>query len=87
VLIGETTRGGAHPTDVFPITASFEITVPVARSVNPVTGGNWEGTGVEPDVAVAAAESFDVAYRLALQHVLAGATAPAVLAEARTALG
>jgi C-terminal processing protease CtpA/Prc len=87
VLVGETTRGGAHPTEVFPITPTFEITVPVARSVNPITGGNWEGTGVEPDVAVPAPEAFDVAYRQALQHVLASATSPNVLAEARSALG
>lgn len=87
ILVGETTRGGAHPTEGFPITPTFEITVPVARSVNPVTGGNWEGTGVEPDVAVPAQEAFDVAYRKALQHVLASVTAPAVLAEARSALG
>jgi C-terminal processing protease CtpA/Prc len=85
-LVGETTKGGAHPTDAFPITPTFEITVPVARAVNPVTGTNWEGTGVEPDVAVAAREAFDVAYRMALQHVLASATAPAILAEARSAL-
>ena len=46
VLIGQTTRGGAHPTDSFPITDTFEITVPTARSINPVTGTNWEGVGV-----------------------------------------
>jgi C-terminal processing protease CtpA/Prc len=86
-LIGETTRGGAHPTEIFPITPTFEITVPVARSVNPITGGNWEGTGVEPDMAVPAAEAFDVAYREALRHVLTTSAAPAVLAEARAALG
>ena len=63
------------------------MTVPIARSVNPVTGGNWEGTGVEPDVAVPAAEAFDVAYREALRHVLSASTSPAVLAEARAALG
>ncbi len=85
-LIGETTRGGAHPTDVFPITPTIEITVPVARSVNPVTGTNWEGTGVEPDIAVPAGEAFDVAYRAALEHVLTVDTSPAVLAEARAAL-
>ncbi|WP_433064837.1 S41 family peptidase [Dactylosporangium sp. CS-033363] len=86
VLVGETTKGGAHPTDAFPITPTFEITVPVARAVNPVTGTNWEGTGVQPDVAVTAQEAFDVAYRMALQHVLASATAPSVLTEARAAL-
>jgi C-terminal processing protease CtpA/Prc len=87
VLVGETTRGGAHPTDVFPITPSFEITVPIARAINPVTGGNWEGVGVEPDIAVPAAEAFDVAYREALQHVLNTSTAQSVLAEARAVLG
>ena len=86
VLVGETTKGGAYPTDSFPITPTFEITVPVARSVNPVTGTNWEGAGVEPDVAVAAREAFDVAYRMALQDVLAGTTVPTILAEARSAL-
>ncbi|WP_433200429.1 S41 family peptidase [Dactylosporangium sp. CS-047395] len=86
VLVGETTKGGAHPTDAFPITPTLEITVPVARAVNPVTGTNWEGIGVQPDVAVAAPEAFDVAYRTALQHVLASTTAASVLAEARSAL-
>jgi len=85
-LIGETTRGGAHPTDVLPITPTLEITVPIARSVNPITGTNWEGSGVEPDVAVPADEAFDVAYRMALEHVLTVDAAPAVLAEARAAL-
>lgn len=85
-LIGETTRGGAHPTDAFPITPTLEITVPIARSINPVTGTNWEGTGVEPDVAVPAEQAYPVAYRMALEHVLATSTAPTVLAEARQAL-
>ena len=41
---------------------------------------------MEPDVAVAAPEAFAVAYRMALQHVLASTTAPAIVAEARSAL-
>lgn len=85
-LIGETTRGGAHPTDAFPITPTLEITVPVARSVNPTTGTNWEGTGVEPDVSVPADDAFRLAYREALQHVTATAIEPAVLEEAHAAL-
>ncbi|GAA3920090.1 S41 family peptidase [Actinoplanes auranticolor] len=85
-LIGETTRGGAHPTEVFPITATVEITVPLARSVNPVTGGNWEGTGVVPDIGVPAAAAFDLAYRKALEHVLTTSAPDAVLAEAEAAL-
>lgn len=85
-LVGQTTRGGAHPTKIFPLSPTLEITVPIARSINPVTGTNWEGTGVEPDVVVPAAEAFAVAYREALRDVLTAATSPAVLTEARDAL-
>ncbi|MGH8881040.1 MAG: S41 family peptidase, partial [Stackebrandtia sp.] len=77
-LVGETTRGGAHPTEVFPLTPTMEVTIPIARSINPVTGTNWEGTGVEPDVAVPATEAFDTAYRAALEHVSGLETHPAI---------
>ncbi|GIG65747.1 S41 family peptidase [Phytomonospora endophytica] len=85
-LVGETTRGGAHPTEVFPLSATFEITIPIARSINPVTGTNWEGTGVVPDIAVPADDAFGVAYKAALEHVIAGDPHPATLAEAKEAL-
>lgn len=86
-VIGETTGGGAHPTRGFPISASVHIGIPFARSVNPVTGTNWQGTGVVPDIAVPEAESFTVAYREALTHVLSADDVPRPLAEeARTAL-
>jgi len=85
-LIGETTRGGAHPTEFYPLTPTVEITVPIARSINPVTGTNWEGTGVTPDIAVQADRAFDVAYRKALEHVLETATRSTVQTEARAAL-
>jgi hypothetical protein len=70
-LIGETTGGGAHPTRGFPISRAVMIGIPFARSINPVTGTNWQGTGVIPDVAVPEAEAYDVAYAKALRHVLA----------------
>ena len=65
---------------------SLAISVPHARSVNPVTGTNWEGTGVTPDIAVAAAEAYDVAYARALRHVLTIDVPPPVAEEARAAL-
>ena len=49
----------------------MHIGIPFARSINPVTGTNWQGTGVVPDVAVPEAEAYDVAYGKALRHVLA----------------
>lgn len=49
-VFGRRTGGGAHPVEVFDLTDALEVTVPVARSVNAVTGTNWEQTGVVPDV-------------------------------------
>ena len=71
-LIGETTRGGAHPTDWHPLTPHVTVTIPSARSINPITGTNWEGVGVEPDVAVSADDAFDVAYRAARDAIAGG---------------
>jgi Peptidase family S41/N-terminal domain of Peptidase_S41 in eukaryotic IRBP len=85
-LIGETTGGGAHPTGMRPLSPTMAIAVPFARSVNPVTGTNWEGTGVVPDVPVAAAAAYDVAYGMALKHVLSLDPPPPILAEATEAL-
>ncbi|GGJ84490.1 hypothetical protein GCM10010123_12680 [Pilimelia anulata] len=64
-LVGEVTRGGAHPTDVHWLTPHVALHLPYARSVNPITGTNWEGTGVTPDVAVPAADAEAAALALA----------------------
>ena len=48
----------------------LQSSVPSGYPVNPVTGEGWEGVGVQPDVAVAAAEALPTAHRLALEHVL-----------------
>ncbi len=85
-LVGETTGGGAHPTRTVPISSTMAISVPFARSVNPVTGTNWQGTGVVPDIAVPAAEAYDVAYGRALRHVLSITVPRPIADEARAAL-
>ncbi|WP_328998845.1 S41 family peptidase [Kribbella sp. NBC_00709] len=66
VIVGERTGGGAHPRQGFKVHEHLEATVPVARAENPISGTNWEGTGVAPDVDVPADEAFEVAYRRAL---------------------
>jgi len=68
-IIGETTGGGAHPVQARPLGKLFTITVPFARSINPITKTNWEGTGVKPDVAVAADKALKVAHLAALKAV------------------
>ena len=64
-IIGETTGGGAHPVSGHRIDDHFMIGVPFARAINPISKTNWEGVGVEPDVKVSAAESLEVAKKLA----------------------
>jgi len=67
-IVGERTGGGAHPREGFRVHPHLQATIPVARGISHVSGGNWEGTGVLPDIPVAAAEALDVALQLALSR-------------------
>jgi C-terminal processing protease CtpA/Prc len=67
-LVGETTTGGAHPARTHQIDDHFRIRVPGARPINPISKKDWEGTGVEPDVKVNAADALEAAQKLAEQH-------------------
>ncbi|MFD7237794.1 hypothetical protein ACFWAT_21130 [Streptomyces syringium] len=64
-------RGGERgdPCDGWTVHPHLEVTVPVGRAVNPVSGTNWEGTGVQPDIPCAAADSLDHAHTLALARL------------------
>ena len=53
----------------------FSIGVPFGRAINPVTHGDWEGKGVEPDVKVGAADALATAEKLAADK-LAGLERP-----------
>ncbi len=68
-LIGETTGGGAHPVSGHRIDEHFMIGVPFAKAVNPISKTNWEGTGVEPDVKVPAADALATAEKLAKEQI------------------
>lgn len=73
-LIGETTGGGAHPGDMYRLAEHFAAFVPVGRPINPITKGDWEGTGVAPDVPVEADKALGVAQVIALKKLLPGVT-------------
>ncbi len=68
-IVGETTGGGAHPQRMEILSDRFAMSIPFARAVNPVSGTNWEGTGIEPDVKVPAAQALDKALGLALEKL------------------
>jgi retinol-binding protein 3 len=69
-IVGETTGGGAHPVAGHRIDDHFMIGVPFARAINPITKTNWEGTGVEPDVKVPAADALATAQKLAAEKLV-----------------
>ena len=68
-IVGETSRGGAHPGGPQRINNHFAIWVPMGRAINPITKTNWEGTGVIPDVAVPPAHALKTAQLLALKQI------------------
>ena len=63
-VVGEVTAGGAHAQRSERIDERFDVAMPWARVVNPITKSNWEGTGVQPDVAVAANDALAVTLQL-----------------------
>lgn len=70
-IVGETTGGGAHPVGGHPVADYFVVGVPFAKAVNPISKTNWEGTGVEPDVKVPAADALATAQKLAGERIQA----------------
>lgn len=68
-IVGETTGGGAHPVRGMPAGDHFTIGVPFGRPINPVTKGDWEGQGVEPDVKVSASDALSTAEKLAAEKL------------------
>jgi hypothetical protein len=70
-LIGEATGGGAHPVSGRSVGPDLVLMLPHARSINPITHTNWEGVGVQPDIAVPAFEALHVAHDLLLRDLAA----------------
>ncbi len=68
-IVGEVTGGGAHPVAGHRINDHFEIGVPFATAINPITHTSWEGTGVTPDVRVPAASALSTAQNLATKKL------------------
>ena len=72
-LVGETTGGGANPGKFVVLDDHFGLIVPTGRAVSPITHGNWEGVGVQPDVPVEAEKALHAAHRLALVSLIEAA--------------
>jgi hypothetical protein len=69
VVVGEPSGGGAHPFEYRRAGTHFVLSLPEGRSVNPITGKDWEGVGVQPDVAVPKEQALEKALELARQRL------------------
>ena len=64
-IVGQPSGGGAHPFEYRRVDRHFVLSLPEGRSINPITGTDWEGRGVTPDVPASADRALDVALALA----------------------
>jgi hypothetical protein len=69
LVLGASTAGAANPGDFKPLGHGFAAFVPAAYVANAVTGGNWEGAGVKPDVAIAPDQALLKAEQLAAERL------------------
>ncbi|MHA2035023.1 MAG: S41 family peptidase [Promethearchaeota archaeon] len=69
-IIGETTRGAAHPVELFSILDKFVIWLPIGRPLNPISRDNWEGKGVSPDIDIVQEKALEKAHILALNELI-----------------
>lgn len=67
-IIGEVTGGGANPFEYRRVHPHFALSLPEARSINPITGTNWQDVGVKPDVLVPADQALETALKLARER-------------------
>jgi peptidase S41-like protein len=69
-LIGANTVGAANNNKLVPIAPDFILSVSYGRPQHAVSGGNWEGSGVAPDVDTPPEQALDKAQELALRRLL-----------------
>lgn len=58
VLVGSATGGANHFGRGDDLGGGYGAFIPVGRTYDPVTGKDWEGDGVQPDIAVAPADAL-----------------------------
>jgi C-terminal processing protease CtpA/Prc len=70
-VVGERSGGGAHPFKYRRVHRHFVLSLAEGRSINPITSGNWQSTGVVPDVEVPADRALETALTLAREAIAA----------------
>lgn len=69
-IVGDTTRGGAHPVKGYGFPDLLvTMSVPYGRAINPISKTNWEGVGVTPDIPCDTDDALQVAQLDALRQL------------------
>ena len=76
VIAGTPSAGGAHAVEIHTIMDSFTLFIPVAFSKNPVTGTNFQGRGVQPDIKVSGETAIQQVQLHALEKRIEKASDP-----------
>lgn len=72
-LVGQATAGAANNNELFPVAPGFVASISVFSPRHAVSDGNWEGTGVKPDLAAAPMTALEVAHVDVLEKLVAAA--------------
>jgi hypothetical protein len=75
-IVGERTGGAGHMVQMLPLVDGFVAGLSITRVSDPRTGREWEGVGVQPDIAVAPEQALAVAHAAALRKLIAAADDP-----------
>lgn len=81
-LVGQKTAGAANPGGFVRVSRHLAIFIPNGRPVDPLTGTNWEGVGIAPDVETDLAQALEIAHRRVLEKLLSDPAADPEAAEA-----
>ena len=76
IVVGEISAGAANPGGMVRIGEHFQLFVPRGRAVSPISGTNWEGTGIKPDIEVPASAALKTAHLAALRTLQKNAVDP-----------
>jgi C-terminal processing protease CtpA/Prc len=85
-IVGEVTAGAAHPIRFVRLNDMFDAAIPIGRVRSRITKTDFEGVGVQPDIAVPVDRAFSTAYRELLGRLLAQTSDPLMKAEIERAV-
>jgi hypothetical protein len=68
-VVGEGTRGGANAGRYIEVSPEFRLFVSNAHATSATTGKSWDKVGVQPDIAVDAADALETAHAEAVRRL------------------